>query len=374
MKHIKTIILCTVITLLLTFGASATDENNEVESMLEESFFSSSLDGVLSSTLEDFGIDSLNGEDIFSKGTENIKRFFSETLKEKVTGAAGWFFIQLSLIMILSVFSGAFDLSGSDDMLSLLCAVIFTVSTVERLNVFINCTVSAMELNGRFMLSFIPVFTVLISLSGNPASALTYNSFVLLFCELMSFAIDKVLVFFIGAYFALSISFSFNGSFNLGRFVNAVNRGVNFILGLTASMFTGFLSLKNVLSYATDSLSVKGIRFMLSSLVPVIGPSLSEAYSSVLGSINLMKSSLAVVGILALVIINIPALTEGLIYFFLISVLSGVCEMFSLNRASEFLRSFSGCIKILLLFCLFQLFILVISMGIMLSLRGSVNG
>ena len=373
MKHIKTIILCTVITLLLTFSASATDENNEVESMLEESFFSS-LDGELSSTLEDFGIDSLNGEAVFSKGTENIKKFFSETLKEKLTGAAGWFFVQLSLIMILSVFSGAFDLSGSDDMLSLLCAVIFTVSTVERLNVFINCTVSAMELNGRFMLSFIPVFTLLISLSGNPAGALTYNSFVLFFCELMSFAIDKLLVFFIGAYFALSISFSFNGSFNLGRFVNAVNRGVNFLLGITASMFTGFLSLKNVLSYATDSLSVKGIRFMLSSLVPVIGPSLSDAYSSVLGSINLMKSSLAVVGILALVIINIPALTEGIIYFFLISVLSGVCEMFSLNRASEFLRSFSGCIKILLLFCLFQLFILVISMGIMLSLRGSING
>ena len=373
MKIIKTLIICIVIILLSVFSTSATDENNEIESMLEESFFSS-LDDELSSTLDDFGIASINGEDVFTKGTENIKKFFSETLKEKLTGAAGWFFIQISLVMILSVFSGAFDLSGSEDMLSLLCAVIFTVSTVDRLNVFINCTVSAMELNGRFMLSFIPVFTLLISLSGNPASALTYNSFVLFFCELMSFAIDKLLVLFIGAYFALSISLSFNGSFNLGRFVNAINKGINFLLGLTASVFTGFLSLKNVLSYATDSLSVKGIRFMLSSLIPVIGTSLSDAYSSVLGSINLMKSSLAVVGIFALVIINIPALTEGLIYFFLISVLSGVCEMFSLNRAAEFLRSFSGCVKILLLFCLFQLFILIISMGIMLSLRGGANG
>lgn len=358
---------------LFTFSTSATDENQNIHSAVEESFFSS-LDGELSSVLEDFGIDMLDGEAVFSKGTENIKHFFSQTLKEKLSGAAGWFFLQLSLIMLLGVFSGMFDLSGNGDVLSILSAVIFTVGTVEKISGFINCTISAMELNGRFMLSFIPVFTLLVSLSGNPASALTYNSFVLFFSEVMSVVIDRYLVSVIGAYFALSISFSFNGSFNLGRFVNAVNRGVSFILGFGASMFTGFLSLKNILAHSTDSLSVKGIRFMLSSLVPVIGSSLSDAYSSVLGSINLMKSSLAVVGILALVIINIPAMTEGVIYFFLVSILSGVCEFFGLGRASEFLRSFSGCIRMLLLFCLFQLFILVISMGIMLTMKGGING
>lgn len=367
--------LTTVIVLLLlfTFGVSATELNQDIKGEVEGSFFSS-LDGEIASSLEDFGINSLDGEKVFSKGTENITRFFSQTLKEKLRGAAGWFFVQLSLIMLLSVFSGAFDLSGSSDALSLLSAVAFTVGTVERISEFLNCTLSAMELNGRFMLSFIPVFTLLISLSGNPAGALTYNGFVLFFCELISVLTDKLLVLLIGAYFALSISFSFNGSFNLGRFVNAVNRGVNLILGFAASMFTGFLSLKNVLAYSTDSLSVKGIRFMLSSLVPVIGPSLSDAYSSVLGSINLMKSSLAIVGIFALIIINIPALSEGVIYFFLISILSGVCETFGLNRASEFLRSFSSCIKILLLVCLFQIFTLIISMGIMLTLKGGING
>ena len=373
MRALKVIITVVFLLCFLGLNVSDTEERQNIEDMVEESFFGS-LDGELSSMLEDFDIASLKGEDVFSRGTEKIKLFFTETFQEKLSGAAGWFFIQLSLIMLLSVYSGAFDLSGSGDVLSLLSVVIFTVSTIERLNGFINCTVAAMKLNGEFMLSFIPVFTLLISLSGNPASALTYNGFLLFFCELMNVVIDKFMVFFIGVYFALSISFSFNGAFNLGRFVNAVNKGMSLLIGFAASMFTGFLSLKNVLAYATDSLSAKGVRFMLSSLIPVIGSSLSEAYSSVLGSINLMKSSLAVVGILAIVIINIPALAEGVIYFFLISILSGVCEFLSLNRASEFLRSFSGCVKILLLLCLFQVFILVISMGIMLTLKGGING
>lgn len=373
MKKVISFIMCTLFMLPLSFNVLATYEDDDIGSIVEESFFSS-LDGDLYSVLEDFDLASLDGENVFERGMQNIREYFSQTFKEKLSGAAGWFFIQLSLIMLLSVFSGAFDLSGTEDALSLLSAVIFTVGTVEKINSFINCTLSAIELNGRLMLSFIPVFTLLISLSGNPASALTYNSFVLFFSELISVLVDRYLVFFIGAYFALSISFSFNGSINIGRFVNAVNRGVNLILGFSASMFTGFLSLKNVLAYSTDALSVKGIRFMLSSLIPVIGPSLSDAYSSVLGSINLIKSSLAVVGILALTVINIPALTEGVIYYFLISILSGVCELFALGRASEFLRSFSSCIKILLLVCLFQLFILIISTGIMLTLKGGSGG
>lgn len=373
MRALKILAAGLVLLFVFSFGVSATDSGQDIRSELEDSFFSS-LDGELSTMLDDFGLDSLDGETVFSKGTESIKSYFAQTLKEKLRGAAGWFFLQLSLIMLMSVFSGAFDMSGSGDVLSLLSSAIFTVGTVDRINDFLNCTVSAMELNGRFMLSFIPVFTLLVSLSGNPASALTYNSFVLFFCEVISVIIDKFLVLLIGVFFALSISFSFNGNLNSGRFVNAVNKGISIALGFTASMFTGFLSLKNVLAYSTDSLSVKGIRFMLSSLVPVIGPSLSDAYTSVLGSINLMKSSLAVIGVLALIIINIPALTEGIIYFFLISVLSGVCEIFGLSRASEFLRSFSSSIKILLLFCLFQLFILIISMGIMLTLKGGMNG
>lgn len=369
MKLLKITVTVIASLLIFSFCAVATGVNEQVRNEVENSFFSS-LDSELSEMLGDFGVDSLNGEDIFSKGTENIRLFFSQTLKEKLSGAAAWFFLQLSFIMLLSMISGAFDLSGNGDVLSLISIVIFTVGTVDRINAFMNCTLSAMELNGRFMLSFIPVFTLLISLSGNPAGALTYNGFTLFFCELISVLVDKLLVFFIGAYFSLTVSFSFNDCFNTGRFINAVKRAVNLILGFVASMFTGFLSLKNVLSYSTDSLSVKGIRYVLSSLVPVIGPSLSDAYSSVLGSINLMKSSLAVVGILAIVIINIPALTEGVVYYFLISILSGVCELFGLSKASEFLRGISSCVKILLLICLFQIFILIISVGIMLTLRG----
>ncbi len=335
----------------------------------EESFFGS-LDGEISDILEENGILGLDYESIFSSGIENIKNFFSQTLKDKLFSAAGWFFLVMCLIMLMSVFSSAYDFSSSNDVFSLFSVLIISITAVGKISTFVNCTVSAISLNSKLMLSFVPVFTLLVSLSGNPASALTYNSLVLFFCEIMSAFMEKIYLCLIGAYFALSLAFSLNGSVNLNRFVNSVNRGVNLILGFSASMFTGLLSLKNILSYSTDSLSVKGVKFLMGTLIPVIGPSLSEAYSAVLGSINLMKGSLGVVGIFALILINIPALCEGVIHYVFMAVLSCFAEVLGLFRVSEVLRCFSSCVRILLLVCLFQVFILLISTGIMLTLKG----
>ena len=369
MKKLIYIIFLLFFVYIFSVTATGAPYAAEFEEKIENEFYSS-LDSEISSMLEENGLDALDSEVIFSKGTESIKNYFSETLLEKVRERGIWFFKVLSILMLLSVFSSAFDFSATADVFSLLSTVVLTLVTVDKIGLLINCVVSAVELNSKLMLCFVPVFTLIVSLSGNPSSALTYNSLVLLFSELMSSFVSNIFVSLIGAYFALSIAFSFYSGMNLNRFVNSVNRIVTFVLGFSASMFTGFLSLKNILAYSTDSLSVKGVKFLLSSMIPVIGPSLSDAYSTILGSIHLMKGSLGAVGIFAAVIINIPPLAEGAVYCFSLSVLSGIAEMLGLNRASETLRCFSGCVRILLLVSLFQLFILVISTGIMLTLKG----
>lgn len=358
---------------LFSFSVHCASESDEIKNEIEKGFFDS-LDSEVFDLLEDFGIDSLDADSIFSGTSESIKIYFSKNLKEKLSDASGWFFMGVCIIMLLSVASGAFDFSSSGDAFLLFSAAVVCVITVGKISTFLNCVLSAIALNGKLMLSFIPVFALVVSLSGNPTAALTYNSFMLFFCEAVNFFAENFFVGVVGACFSLSIGFAFNPAINLGRFINGVNRAASLVLGFCATAFTGVLSLKNVLAVSTDALSVKGVKFLLSSLVPVIGSSLSEAYSSVLGSINLMRSSLAVIGIFALVILNIPAMTEGVVYFFLMTVLSCLAEILGLFRVSEVFRSFAACIRILLLTGFFQVFVLIISIGIMLALRGGVSG
>lgn len=371
MKKLTVLLLTFSVFLAFPLTAYCTDE--ETLQGVEEGFFSG-LDEEVYDLLSGFGLDNLDAESFFTDGAENIKAYFTDTLKEKLQQASSWFFLGVGIVMLLGIISSAFDFAASGDAFTFFASAVICLMTAGKINSFLNCVLSSMALNGKLMLSFIPVFALLVSLSGNPASALTYNSFLLFFCESMSFFIDNIFVSVVGVYFSLSVGFAFNTNINLNRFTNGANRLFSLVLGFCGTLFTAVLSLKNILSVATDSLSVKGIRFLLGSLVPVIGPSLSEAYSSVLGSINLMKSSLAVLGIFALVIINIPALVEGVIYFFLMTVLSCFAEITGLYRVSELFRALASCVKLLLLVCLFQVFILIISIGVMLTLRGGAVG
>ena len=233
----------------------------------------------------------------------------------------------------------------------------------------LNTVVSVLQTSGKFMLSFAPVYTLIISMSGNTASALTYNTFAVFFAEIISTVISTGAIDFIGCYFCLGISFSMNESINVGKFTTTVNRIINTFLGFIASVFTGYLSLRNILSVSVDRVSVRSIRFLISSLIPVVGSSISEAYSSLLGSINLIKSSVAIVGILVILIINTPIVIETLAYYISFNILSYTSDILSANKTGDIFRIFSRGIRILLLLCIFEMFIMIISIGIILSVK-----
>ena len=95
---------------------------------------------------------------------------------------------------------------------------------------------------------------------------------------------------------------------------------------------------------------------MLSSLIPIVGSSISEAYSSLLGSINVIKSSVAVVGIIVIMIISLPPLIEGMLYCIAFSILSYICEMFECIQVSNILRTFYSAVRFLILINILEIF------------------
>ena len=261
---------------------------------------------------------------------------------------------------------------ADENFCGILITVIISLFSVSAVESTISSLVSVLQLSGKFMLGFAPIYTLIIALSGNSATALTYNTFAMFLAELISSLISSGVVDFIGIFFCLGISFSVNESINIGRFYSIVNRAVSMFLGLVASIFTGFLSMKNLLSVSVDRVSVRSIRFLISSMIPVVGSSISEAYSSLLGSINLIKSSVAVVGILVIIIINTPVIAETLAYYLAFNLLSYTADILSAGRVGDVFRIFSCGIRILLLVSIFEMFILIITTGLVLSVKSGV--
>ena len=370
-RIILTITFCILIIFALCTSVCATDLSDVGE--LQESINSDLaeiIDKNTADVLENFGISDLNFNEIYNISFKKVTDFFAETLKEKISSTGKDIVILFSAIMFVGIISSLFTAYADENSLNMLSVIMISILAVGMIKDSLGAVASVLALSGKFMLGFAPIYTMLISFSGNTASALTYNTSAMLIAELISSFISNNIVDFMGVFFCLGISFSLNSNINIGRFSSGVNRVIGISLGFIASVFTGFLSLKNVLSVSVDRVSVRSVRFLISSLIPVVGSSISDAYSSLLGSINLIKSSVALVGILVIVIINTPIIAETLIYYISFNLLGHLSDSLSVGRAGDVLRVLSSGVRILLLLCIFEMFIMIITTGIMLSVKG----
>ena len=322
--------------------------------------------------LESSGMENFNLNEIYNISLNKITDFFMVTLKDKVSDISKDFFNLLSAVLIISIITSLFKGYYDEKLTDILSVVIITISSVGVIEGSLGAVVSVLDLSGKFMIGFAPIYTLIISLSGNAASALTYNTVALFIAEIISKIITSGAIDLIGVYFCLGISFSLNETINMGRFTSVINRFVSTALGLLASVFTGYLGLKNILSVSVDRVSVRSIRFLISSVIPIVGSAISDAYSSLIGSINLIKGSVAIVAILVILILNIPIIIENLIYYISFNLLSYVSDILLAKKVGDVFRVFTCGMRILLLLCIFEVFVLIISVGIALSVKGGV--
>lgn len=357
-----------IIIIFLPINSLAADDIYSEKYFSEKLF--SGIDSDTVSVLEDLGIEDLSADNIFSVSLTDITEYFSDSLSERVMSCLKFFLQLLAFVLINAVVKSYFGFCGKDNLINIISIVSVSLIMTSKLDTLINMLLSSMSACGSFMLSFIPVYTILISISGSPAAAITYNTLTFAFAQGISAFINNVLIKLTGTFFCLSISFSINENMNVGRLINIVNKTMNFVVGLLACGFTGMLSVKGITSTAIDAVSTKSVKFLLSSLIPIVGSSISDAYSSLLGSIGLIKSSVAIVGILVVFIISLPAIIESSAYCLSLSMLSYVCEVFESDSISSAFRIFYTGLKFIVMLNIFEVFLLIISTGIMLSLKG----
>ncbi len=365
MKKVLIVFSALLVIMLCTFSVCATEFS--LENDLEQQLISSVDDDVFEA-LGQFGIESF--DDIYNVSFDNIISYFKNFFEDKLMSSVGMFLKLLAMMFILSFASSVVNDDKSRELLVFLSSAAAVIICIEDINGCINAGISLLNMSAAFMKAFVPVFAVIIAVSGTPASALTYSSAVLFVGEIITFVINNGIVDIIGAFLCIGVAFSLNGEMKASSVVSFVNKIISFIMGLCAGVFTSVLGVKGVLSYSSDSVATKGVRFLLGSLIPVVGSSISEAYSSLLGSINIIKGSFAVVGIIVMVIINIPVMAEIMLYHLSMKLLSFVGELLSLKALSDIFSVFSSAVRIILFLTVYQLFVLVISTGIIISFRG----
>ncbi len=372
MRTIKTFFLV----LILIFSFQITVKGQELFDEYSEKYYeilSDELTDEAEEILAESGFDEIDFDKILSSSPEDIINFFINCSKGKVATPLKNFIVNAGLTIIVSIsFSYLSEDEKKKKAVTMLSFAYISLSVCVPMSSLLSAGVAAIRLSSKFMLVFLPILAGIIAASNNPLLALNYNSLTMYLAEAVSSFATNFLVPVEGMFFALICVNIVSDTMHINNFAQTVKNTVVKTLSVLATIFTAVLSIKGILSNIADTVAVKGTKLLVSTVVPIIGGSVSDAYASVVNSLILLRSSVGIFGIVAIAAVNMPVITQLVLWSASMTCSAIIADVFSLKNIADFYREISNVIKTFNAILIFCLVLFIVSTGILITIKNSV--
>lgn len=337
--------------LFCLFAAASSLSVTAEESSTPEEFYAEQyknsgaeeLDGALPDETREFlirnGIDpsdynwvnSFTAESVFG----HIAEFVKSGAKAPLRAGAG-----IIAIILIAAALGSMEIKSSAVSAAVYasCAAAAAVISVPVSSV-INASVSALKGTSVFMLSFIPVFAVIVAACGSAVTSASMSALLLAASETVSYISGFVILPLMGGYLAIALSGAVSPMMKKSGIAETVKRLAFWIMAFISTVFVGILGIQTAVNASADTLASKTVKFIIGTSVPVAGGVLSEAVSTVTASMGLLKASVGIYGALACAVTILPLVIELVLWRAVFLATSAAAELFSLPEIAGFLRA-----------------------------------
>lgn len=373
MRKVKIFAVCVLIILSFSVNAYAAGESEYYNGQVKSSGAEDILSGLDSETKErlgELGIEDVNFSSLFDVSFSKIFSFVKKAAEGKLESPLKSLMKLLSVIILIAVCESF--MPDDDKMKNVInmAAVLFSVTVIiSPLYDAMESAVSSVGVCADFMKSLIPVLVGIVSASGNPSLAVSFQSCAFAAAEVISALGKNYVVPIVGAVTALDLTGSLMPSMKLSGITELVKKTVIQTLSFTATLYVSFLGIKGALANAADTVASKGIKLVISSAVPIVGGAVSEAYSGIIGSLVLVRSTVGIFGIIVIAVITVPSMLQLLFWIFALKLGAAAGEVFSLGGVSSLLKALSCAITLLNVVILFGAVLFIISLALLLSLK-----
>lgn len=300
--------------------------------------------------LEKLGITSLEPDGLSSLKPESVCSALLELTSQEASDPLRSIGVILGIVLLCALMEGMKQTirdTGSTPVFQVVCLLAACAALLVPLSSCIQAVCRAAESTSIFMGSFVPVYAGILLTSGQAVTAASYQTVVLFAAELITLLATHVLVPVLTVSLALGLAGSLDTGLRLDSLGAAINKGAAWLLGITTALFVGMLTLQGIVGGAADSLSSRALRFSLSSMVPVVGGSLSEALGAVKSCLGLLKSTVGGFGMAAAALIVLPPLIQCAVWSLGLALCGAAAELFSLGEIGSLLRAAQTVVKTL---------------------------
>lgn len=294
--------------------------------------------------------------DIFKYILKNIKYSISKPMR--LLGVTLSITILIAVIESLNTENSSATLSKVVDIIGvLLCVTVLYKYIADS----IQLTAKTLQDGSNFMLCYVPIFASVVASSGNITSAGAYNTLIMIVSQYGVYIASTVLLPMMGIYMAMSIVEVINPGISLSGFSNGIKKATIWILTLIMTLFVGMISIQSIAGASADTVAIRAGKFVASSFIPVIGSAISDAYTTVRGSLGLLRSGIGIFGIIILLLTILPPLISVAVTKVAISFSCFISEVLGVKKVNLLLKNMSSVLSIAISLMICFSLILIIS-------------
>lgn len=319
--------------------------------------------------LRQLGLSDLTPETLLSlspeQGLQTAASAASDAAKGPLKSAA----VCVGMMILCALLEGTKTTFGERSLHTTFGAVTSLCISAALILPIVECigrAVEAISGGANFMLSFIPVFAGVMTASGQPVSAGVYNIALFGAAEVTAQLAAQVLTPMLTMFLAFSVICALAPGLNLGATASLIQKTASWVLGFLMTLFVGFMTVQGIIGGSADSVTLKTVKFLAGSFIPVVGSALGDAAASVQSCVGLLKNGVGVFGILAVTFIYLPVVLESLIWQLILSLCGAFGDLFGLTQVSSILKAAGTALKLLVSVCLCCAMLMIISTTVML--------
>ena len=340
MKKLAFLAFACLFAVFFTFSAAADTETPE-----EYKDFVDKIPENLSGDVAD----RINGDDIL-KDAENLVSWdfflsaFGKDLKEQFQKVLP-FFITLSGLVIISAAFGAIKSSISQKTSEFLSFCLTSVIAASTVGVQIG-VVSAVSnwINDITTLTnaMLPVTLSLYIGGGNLKSAAVGNMGMSVFTSFSQNLLGKTVLPFSWFLISLTIISSVTGGIELSGFINSIKKTYVTVLTFIMAIFCAILAAQSAIAGGSDSISLRAVKFVAGSAIPIVGGSVGESMKTLSSGITLMRKAFGGGGIVMVLLMTLPILLLLLLTKASFGFSAATAELLGCKKESKMLSDFGG--------------------------------
>lgn len=380
MKKMLMFLLCLLLLCMPVSAVSGSDASGEstLQEQFEEQLEASGADELIENapeqvkeSLYDLGLDTISFQKILSLSPKEFIPYFIDQVQAVIARPVKLLAIVVGIIVLCALMNALKQSMAKDKLkevfqvVSILCICAAVITPV------IDCiskTGKTVFDCSNFLISFVPVLSGVMTAGGQIVTATSYQVFLFWAAELVSVIVSRTLVPFLGIYLAIAITSSMNAEFRLDKIADSLKSLICWFLGGLLTVFVGILSIQGIVASSADTVSLKATKFLISSVVPVVGGALSDALGSVQSCVKLLKTSVGAYGIIIAVMTFLPLLIESISWLLVTKISQVVAGFLGVGGVTPVLKATSSVLGIILAIILCFMMLIIITTTIMMLL------